>query len=86
MASISNTRRKPRRKKRQTKFILIIGCHHRDVLGPDGCGWTIDPNVKLHSDEVRVAEMNRQQRGKARVITANKGVPEDGFLTVSLPM
>ena len=38
------------------------------------------PGTPLHSDEVRVAAMNRQLKGKARVITASKRAPERDFL------
>ena len=38
------------------------------------------PGTPLHSDEVRVAAMNRLLKGKARVITANKRAPERDFL------
>ena len=70
--------RKRRRKPRQRNFVLIIGCHQRDVLGADGMRPV--PGTPLHSDEVRVAAMNRLLKGKARVITANKRAPERDFL------
>lgn len=75
----SRKRRRTRRQKpRQRKFVLIIGCHQRDVLGPDGMRPV--PGTPLHSDEVRVAAMNRQLKGKARVITANKRAADRDFL------
>ena len=52
------------------KFVLIIGCRTRDVLGEDG----MHPKegCELTSDEVRVVAMNKILAGRARVITLNK--------------
>ena len=58
----------------QRKFVLVIGCYVRDVLGEDGMTPNADTN--LRSDEVRVVAMNRLLKGKARVITANKTEPQ----------
>ena len=50
------------------KFVLFLAAHHRDILGPDGT----DIHENLHSDEIRVASLNRLLEGRARVITMNK--------------
>ena len=59
---------------KQRKFVLVIGCYVRDVLGEDDMTPNADTN--LRSDEVRVVAMKRLLKGKARVITANKTGPQ----------